>query len=173
MALTRDKKQAVVEDVTGLLSQSKMTVIASYKGTAVKDMQALRRQAKENGTTVKVIKNRLVIQALNNLDNLKGIETSAFEGMLAYAFNPEDEVAPAQSLAAFAKNKPTLSFVGAITAEGNWLDAEQVKALAELPSKPQLIASVLALLGTPIRSVISAVGSPLPAIVSGLQAKSN
>ena len=173
MPLTKDKKIAVVADVTSLLGSSKMTVVATYQGTAVKDMQALRRQAKQNGTTVKVIKNRLVIQALNKLDNMKNIDPSRFQGMLTYAFNADDEVAPAQSLAAFAKNNPTLTFVGAITIDGNWLDSEQVKALSELPNKPQLIASVVSLLGSPIRSVISAVNSPLPAIVSGLQAKSN
>ena len=173
MPLTKDKKQAVVSEVTELLSQSKMTVIAAYTGTAVKDMQRLRREARDNNTTVKVIKNRLVMQAIKNLDNLKDIDVSQLQGMLAYAFNPEDEVAPAQNLAAFAKSNPTLSFVGAITPEGTWLSADQVKALADLPSKPQLIASVVSLLGSPIRSVVSAVGSPLPNILSGLQAKTN
>lgn len=173
MPLTKQKKEAVVAEVANLLSESKMTVIASYKGTAVKDMQSLRREAKQNGTTLKVIKNRLVIQALKKLDNLKAIDISELQGMLAYAFNSEDEVAPAQSLAAFAKNNPSLSFVGAITAEGNWLSSDQVKALADLPSKPQLISSVVSLLGSPIRSVVSAVGSPLPNVLSGLQSKSN
>ena len=173
MPLTKQKKEAVVAEVANLLSESKMTVIASYKGTAVKDMQSLRREAKQNGTTLKVIKNRLVIQALKKLDNLKAIDISELQGMLAYAFNSEDEVAPAQSLEAFAKNNPSLSFVGAITAEGNWLSSDQVKALADLPSKPQLISSVVSLLGSPIRSVVSAVGSPLPNVLSGLQSKSN
>ena len=58
MPLTKQKKEAVVAEVANLLSESKMTVIASYKGTAVKDMQSLRREAKQNGTTLKVIKNR-------------------------------------------------------------------------------------------------------------------
>lgn len=173
MPLTREKKNEVVSEVTDLLKQSKMTVIAAYKGTAVKDMQALRRQAKDNGTTVKVVKNRLVIQALKNLDNLKDVDVSELEGMLAYAFNADDEVAPAQSLAAFAKSNPTLSFVGAISPEGKWLTADEVKSLSELPSKPVLIASVVSLLGSPIRNVVSAVGSPLPNILSGLQAKTS
>jgi large subunit ribosomal protein L10 len=64
MALTKDKKQAVVAEVTDLLNSSKMTVVAKYEGTGVKALQELRRDAKQAGTTVKVIKNRLVIQAL-------------------------------------------------------------------------------------------------------------
>lgn len=173
MPLTREKKASIVADINSLLGQSKMTVIASYTGTAVKDMQALRAQAKDNGTIVKVVKNRLVMQAIKQVDSLKDIDVTQLEGMLAYAFNKEDEIAPAQSLAAFAKTNPTLSFVGAITPEGKWLTAEEVTSLAALPSKPVLIASVVALLGSPIRSVVSGISSQLPNVLSGLQAKTN
>jgi large subunit ribosomal protein L10 len=169
MPLTREKKESIVADLSSLLEQSKMTVVATYKGTAVKDMQALRAQAKENGTTVKVIKNRLVVQALKQLENLKDIDATKLEGMLVYAFNQNDEIAPAQNLATFAKNNSTLSFVGAITPEGKWLTAEEVTSLASLPSKPILIASVVALLGSPIRSVVSSLSSQLPNILSSLQ----
>src|SRR5689334_2686394 len=106
MALTKDKKQAVVKEVTDLLSDSKLTVVAKYEGTGVKALQQLRRDARQSGTKVKVVKNRLVIQALKSTDNLKDVDTSALEGMLLYAFNGEDEVAPAQNLNAFAKANP-------------------------------------------------------------------
>ncbi|MGH7234225.1 MAG: 50S ribosomal protein L10, partial [Candidatus Saccharimonadales bacterium] len=151
------------------LSASKMTVIVKYQGTPVKSLQALRREAKENGTVIKVIKNRLVIKALSQLEQFKSVDASPLEGMLAYAFNDSDEVAAASSLANFAKTNQTLEFVGAITPEGNWLSSEQVSKLAELPSKPALIASVVALLGTPIRSVIAAASTGLPNLLSALE----
>src|SRR3978361_187445 len=103
MALTKTGKQDVIKEVSDLLSTSKMTVVAKYQGTTVKALQTLRRDAKGNGTKVKVIKNRLVIQALQNNDVLKNADTSALEGMLLYAFNGEDEVAAAQILNTFAK----------------------------------------------------------------------
>ena len=68
MALSKDKKQQVVQDVNDLLSSSKMTVVAKYQGTTVKALQGLRKDARANGTKVKVIKNRLVIQALKSDD---------------------------------------------------------------------------------------------------------
>jgi large subunit ribosomal protein L10 len=95
-------------------------------------LQTLRRQGRENGTQLKVVKNRLVIKALQQTDALKEVDTTALEGMLLYAFNAEDEVAPAQVIANFAKTNPTLEFVGAISAEGKFLSAEDVKALATL-----------------------------------------
>jgi large subunit ribosomal protein L10 len=173
MPLTKAKKVEVVTDVSDLLKGSKLTVVAKYQGTSVKDMQSLRRQARENGTQVKVVKNRLVIQALKNIEQFKDIDTTELEGMLAYAFNKEDEVAPAQTIAQFAKSKPTMEFVGGISAEGKWLNAEKIKTLSELPSKSVLIASVISLLGSPVRSVVSAASGQLPAILSALQAKAN
>ncbi|MEJ0073037.1 MAG: hypothetical protein WDN27_03070 [Candidatus Saccharibacteria bacterium] len=76
--------------------------------------------------------------------------------MLLYAFNAEDEVAPAQVLNTFAKANPTLEFVGGITAEGKFIAASEVKALADLPSKPQLIAQVVATLLSPVNDVTNA-----------------
>src|SRR5690349_3923363 len=139
MALTKQKKQEVISEVSDLLNSSKMTVVTKYQGTPVKALQGLRRQARENGTTVKVVKNRLLIKALSDNKTLKETDTSALEGMLLYAFNTEDEVAPAQVIASFAKTNPTLEFVGAITAEGIFIDANEVKALSALPGKAQLI----------------------------------
>ncbi len=59
MALSKDKKQAVVDELTAVLSEAKIAVIADYTGLTVKEMQELRRNAKEQGTNVKVVKNRL------------------------------------------------------------------------------------------------------------------
>ena len=171
MALTKDKKNQVIAEVADLLASSKMTVIAAYQGTPVKAMQALRRQGNENGTKLKVVKNRLVIQAIKSQENLKDVETSALNGMLLYAFNNTDEVAPAKVLAEFAKTQPTLQFVGAISPEGKFLSAEEIKALATLPSKNELIAQVVATLLSPVHDVTSALSGNLHALLDGIEAK--
>ena len=170
MALTKAKKQDVIDEVSQLLKDSKMTVVASYQGTPVKAMQALRKQGKDSGTVLKVVKNRLVIQALKSSDVHKDADMSALEGMLLYAFNDADEVAPAQTIADFAKKQTTLSFIGAYTAEGKFIPADDVKALAELPSKPQLIAQVMATLSSPLDGSISGLAGGLSGILSGLEA---
>lgn len=171
MALTKNQKQDVVQEVTDLLSSSKMTVVAKYEGTTVKAMQGLRREAKANGTRVKVVKNRLVVQALKGSDTFKDTDTSALEGMLLYAFNGEDEVAAAQVLNAFAKANPNVEFVGAIDAEGKFLGSEDVKALAKLPGKNQLLAGIVSLLNSPIRGVVGSLGGNLHGLLQGLEAK--
>lgn len=171
MALTKSQKQDVIDEVVELLSGSKMTVIAKYEGTGVKALQTLRRDARANGTKVKVIKNRLVIQAIKKSDELKDLDTDALRGMLLYAFNSDDEVAPAQSLHSFAKLNPTLEFVGAISAEGKFLDAETVKSLAVLPGKNQLIAGLIKTLNSPVQGIVSGLSGDLHGLLKGLEAK--
>jgi len=173
MSLTKDKKHQVVDEVTELLTGSKMTVVAAYQGTPVKAMQQLRRDAKQNGTVVKVVKNRLVIKAIEAAEQLKDADTSAIKGQLLYAFNSQDEVAPAQALANFAKVQQTLEFVGAFSAEGKFLGADEVKALATLPSKNELIAQVIATLTSPLNDVMNGLSGNLHALLDGVEAKAS
>lgn len=173
MALTKDKKHEVVDEVSALLNDSRMTVVAAYTGTPVKAMQQLRRDAKQNGTVLKVVKNRLVIKAIESAEQLKGVETDAIKGQLLYAFNSQDEVAPAQAIANFAKTQPTLEFVGAISAEGKFLSADEVKALATLPGKNDLIAQVLATLNSPVNDVMGGLSGNLHALLDGVEAKAS
>lgn len=171
MALTKQQKNDVVSEVAEMLSSSKMTVVASYQGTTVKAMQQLRRDARGNGTKVQVVKNRLVVKALQQVDSLKGVDVSNLNGQLIYAFNSEDEVAPASALNTFAKQNPSIVFVGAITAEGKFISAEDVKALASLPTKNELIAQVVATLISPVNDVVSGLSGNLHALLDGVEAK--
>lgn len=171
MALTKQEKGDVIAEVSELLATSKMTVVAEYQGTTVKAMQALRRQARENGTKVKVVKNRLVKQALKDNDVLRDVDTSALTSMLVYAFNGEDEVAAAQVLSKFAKTTPTIKFVGGISAEGKFVSADDVKALANLPGKNELIAQVVAQLLSPVHDTTNALSGNLHALLDGVADK--
>lgn len=173
MALTKDKKNEVVAEIAELLSDAKMTVVTKYQGTTVKALQNLRREGRSSGTQMKVVKNRLVIKALQQTDALKDVDTSELNGMLLYAFNAEDEVAPAQVIANFAKQNPTLEFVGAISAEGKFLSADEVKSLATLPSKAVLIGSVVSTLLAPLNDSINGLGGNLHALLDGVREKAN
>lgn len=173
MALTKNKKNEVIDEVKALLDNSKMTVAARYKGTTVKAMQQLRRSARQNGTIVKVVKNRLVIKALQQSETFKDAPVNELTSMLVYAFNPDDEVAPAQALAEFAKKNPTIEFVGAYTSDGKFMDSLAVKALSVLPSKPQLIAGLINTLNSPLRTVMGSLDSNLHGLLEGIANKAS
>lgn len=171
MAISRDKKNALVSELTDVLSSAKMTVFAQYQGLSVADLQALRRSAREAGVTIKVVKNRLVRVALTSIDTYKDTDTSPLIGQLVYAISSEDEVAPAQVLNEFAKTHPGLVFAGAFSGEGATLSADEVKALAGLPSKNQLIAQVIAQLLSPVHDTTNALSGNLHALLDGVEAK--
>jgi large subunit ribosomal protein L10 len=172
MALTKDQKNTIVSDTAKLLSEAKMTVVASYPGTTVSSIQTLRKQARENGTTIRVIKNRLVIKALSQTENLKDIPTTAITGQLLYAFNNEDEVAPAQVIANFAKTSPTLEFIGAFTAEGQFLGTDDVKALASLPTKDQLRGQLVGTIAAPLSGFVNVLAGNVRGVLNVLTARS-
>ncbi|MEI8338426.1 MAG: 50S ribosomal protein L10 [bacterium] len=171
MALTKLQKNDIISEIADLLSGSKMTVVANYEGTTVKSLQQLRRDATENGTTIKVVKNRLVIQALKSLDDFKDVDSSALEGMLLYAFNDEDEVSAAQVLKTFSKKNPSLNFVGGISAQGEFMSADDVNALAGLPSKNQLLAGLIYTLNAPLNSVTGSLSGNLHGLLDGIKEK--
>jgi len=171
MAISRDKKNALVAELSEALTASKMTVFAQYQGLTVADVQELRKAAREAGVTIKVVKNRLVRVALSGIDTYKSTDTSALTGQLLYAISSDDEVAPAQVLAAFAKTHPALQFAGAFSGEGAVLSADEVKALSNLPSKNQLIGEVVAQLLSPVNDITNALSGNLHGLLDGVKAK--
>ncbi len=173
MAITRGKKQTLVSELNDLLGTSKMTAFAHYDGLTVADLQILRRAAREQGITIKIVKNRLVRVALSQNENLKGADTSPLTGQLLYAVSSEDEVAPAQVLAKFAKTHADLKIAGAISAQGELLGVDEVKSLATLPSKNELIAQVLATLSSPLSDVMGGLSGNLHALLDGVEAKAS
>lgn len=171
MAITRDKKNALVAEMSETLQSAKMTVFAQYQGLSVAEMQQLRAAARESGVTLKVAKNRLVRVAMSQLDTYKDVDTSALQGQLIYAASSEDEVAPAQVLHEFAKKHPSIQFAGAFSGEGALLSADEVKALAVLPSKEQLIGGVVSQLLSPVNDITNALSGNLHALLDGVEAK--
>lgn len=171
MALSKDKKAEVVSQIAELLSNSKLTVLAKYSGTSVKSMQQLRNQAQQNGTVVHVVKNRLVKKALESNDKFKAVDLSLLSGQLLYAFSNEDEVAPAQNLAAFAKLEPQIEFVGGLSADGQVLSADDIKELANLPSKDQLRAQLVGTIGAPLSGFVNVLSGNVRGVLNVLTAR--
>jgi large subunit ribosomal protein L10 len=150
MAISRDKKETLVAELADLFASAKGTVGATYTGLSVADMQELRGQAREQGVVIKVVKNRLVRVALSQDDKFAKADTSLLGGQLVYAFSSDDEVAPAQTLAKFAKKHPELQLVAGFDGEGHALTTATVKALAELPTKEQLRGQVVSVFAAPL-----------------------
>jgi large subunit ribosomal protein L10 len=172
MAISRNKKNELVAELNELLASAKMTVFAEYKGVTVQDLQVLRRSAREAGVAIKVVKNRLVKVAIADIKDLKDVDVTDLKGQLLYAISSDDEVAPAQVLDKFAKEHPELVTIGAFSGIGANLSAEEVKSLAGLPSKEQLIGQVVDMLLSPVNDVVSGLNG-LGGILNSLEAKAS
>ena len=171
MAKSREAKNKELTELVDLLGTSKLTVVAQYSGLSVTQMQELKRSSKESGTQVRVAKNRLVRIAAEKVDSLKDTDLSSVTGQVLYAFNSEDEVAPAQSLHNFAKSNPALEFVGAISETGEFLDADQVKALASLPSKDQLRGQLVGVLAAPLSGLVGVLNGNMRGLLTVLNGR--
>lgn len=171
MAISRDKKQTLVAELTELLKDAKGTAFARYQTLTVADLQELRKAAREAGVTIKVVKNRLVRVALQEIDTYKETDTSLLVGQLVYAVSTEDEVMPAKVLDTFAKTHPALQLVGGFSGEGLAISEADVKALAGLPSKDQLVAQVVSQLLSPVHDTVNALGGNLHGLLDGIEAK--
>ena len=171
MAISRDKKQTLVAELTELLKDAKGTAFARYQTLTVADLQELRKEAREAGVTIKVVKNRLVRVALQGIDTYKETDTSLLVGQLVYAVSSEDEVMQAKVLDTFAKTHPALQLAGGFSGEGLAISEADVKALAGLPSKDQLVAQVVSQLLSPVHDTVNALGGNLHGLLDGIEAK--
>lgn len=171
MAVSKDKKLALVNELRELFAAAKGTAVAKYQGISVAELQELRKAARQAGVTIKVVKNRLVRVAMTDSTTYKATDTSALLGQLLYAFSDEEEVAPSKVLDEFAKTHPSLELVAGFSGEGLAQSATDVKALAGLPSKHQLIAEVVAQLLSPVHDTTNALSGNLHALLDGVEAK--
>lgn len=171
MAISKDKKTSLVADLTDLLGSAKTTVFAKYQGLSVADLQALRALAREQGVTIKIVKNRLVKVALGEIAVYKDTDTTNLTGQLLYATSSTDEVAPAKILAKFAKDHQMLEIAGGFSGEGKNMTPDDIKSLSMLPSKEELIGSVVTMLLSPVTDTVSGLSGNLHAILDGVADK--
>jgi len=148
-SIIETKKQIVVE-IADKLKASKSTVVVDYRGLNVAELTELRKQLREAGIDFKVYKNSMTRRAADAVE-LSGLN-EALTGPNAVAFSNEDVVAPAKIINDFAKKHEALEIKAGVI-EGNLATAEDIKALAELPSREGLLSMLLSVLQAPIRNL--------------------
>jgi large subunit ribosomal protein L10 len=146
LSLNRNEKQTVVTDVAAQAARSQTLALAEYRGLTVAHMDVLRKQAREQGVYLHVLKNTLARRAVAGTPFEVAAETMV--GPLIYGFS-EDAVAAAKVLSDFAKGNDKLIVKGGAYA-GRVLNADGVKSLASIPSKEVLLAQLLGLMQSPI-----------------------
>ncbi|MDE2094764.1 MAG: 50S ribosomal protein L10 [Burkholderiales bacterium] len=149
MSLNKSEKQTVVADVAAQVARSQTLALAEYRGLTVAHLDVLRRQAREKGVYLHVLKNTLARRAVAGTPF--EVASASMVGPLIYGFS-EDAVAAAKVLSDFAKGNDKLIVKGGAYA-GKVLNADGVKSLASIPSKEVLLAQLLGLMQSPISRI--------------------
>lgn len=170
MAITREAKEQAVQQLTNDLGRIKLAVMTDYRGLTVAEVEELRANLRSEGISYKVTKNTLLKLAVKNNPELKGVDLSAFTGPMALALGFDDEVAPARVIFQYAKSHDALDIVGGITGEGKLLTGAEVKALATLPSREQLLAQVVGTIAAPLSGFVGVMAGNVRSIVNVLNA---
>ena len=168
MAVTSEKL-SIVSELKVKLSSSKGAVLTNYRGLTVAQDTQLRRNLREAGVNYHVVKNTMTRIAAQEL-GIEGLDVY-LEGPTALALSNTDPVAPARVISNFIKdNKLKVMEIKAGLLDGQVIDAQSVKALADLPSRDVLLAQVLAGMQTPIVGIVNVLQGSIRKVVYALEA---
>ena len=163
--MARPEKAAVVKELTDKFTSAKSLVITDYLGLNVAEMTELRSKLREAGVEFKVVKNTLATIAANDVEMDE--MTKYFSGPTAIAFGEEDAVSPAKILVEYAKDHEVLE-VKAGLLNGEIIAKEKVEALAEIPSREELLAKAFASMKAPLTGLVNVLQGNIRGLVQVL-----
>jgi len=166
VALNRSEKAVVIEEVAAKVAAAKTIVVAEYRGLGVVQITNLRRQARQGGVYLRVLKNSLARRAVAGTP-FEGL-SDQMVGPLIYGISI-DPVAAAKVISAFAKDNDKL-VVKAGAMPNYLMDANGVKALASMPSREELLSKLLGTMQAPIAQFVRTLNEVPTKFVRGLAA---
>lgn len=160
--MNREEKAQVISEFAEGIGKATNAFLIDFKGVTVPQVTELRKQVRETGSSYIVVKNTLALIAVKDspLVQLK----EQFSGPTAVAYNTTDAVALAKALTKFAKDVPAVQFKGAMLG-GQIVPASEIQAIANLPSREELIAKLLFVLQQPIRGLVTVLQANLRNLV--------
>ena len=165
--MNREQKGEIVAELTDRLSGSPNIYLTDFTGVSVKSITEFRRQLRAAGVEYTVVKNTLALRALEAA-SVSGIE-DVFAGPTAFVFAGDDPLAAAQVLTEFSKKHEQFT-VKAGFVDGQQVSAADVKRLASLPSRDEMLGQVAGLMQAPLQSFVGALDGLLYQMVGVLDA---
>ena len=162
-------KVEMVEELHGMFSRAKSAVVANYQGIDAEGIRALRVHMRNRSVDFRVVKNTLARRAVK--DTSLEVLSEDFKGPISILVGFEDVVAPAKALADFARSDATKSpevICGVV--EGKKVSPGEIQALAELPSREELISQMLSVFQGPTTNFAGVFSSLLRKLVGTLDA---
>lgn len=167
MPKSREAKSAMVAELKEKFSQAQSLVLADYRGVTVEEVSSLRRKLSESGVEFKVVKNTLAGIVARDLG--LGELDRFLEGPTAIAFGLNDPIAPAKGLLDFIEERKKMGIKGGVL-NGKVIDLADVKSLARLPSRNELLARVLGVMQAPLAGLAGCLQAPLRGFATAVDA---
>ncbi|RME58423.1 MAG: 50S ribosomal protein L10 [Candidatus Dadabacteria bacterium] len=170
--LTREEKNALIENLRKELQASSMVVCARYHGLTAAQIEELRKLLKQNGAKGQVAKNTLLKLSFQRAVEGKDCEENSLEaffklleGPNLFVFAKEDPPKAARVLTDFRKENEALDIKGGWF-EGRFIEENEINEIAKLPSREELLAKLLALLNAPATRLLSLMQAPAQRFVT-------
>ena len=165
MPKTKVQKENDLKKIKDQISNAKSVVFTDYKGMKMPELQALRKNIKAKGGSFEIAKITLVGRAFDSAR----VKEIANKSSLAIAYSVEDEVSVPKEIKKFGKTNPNIKILGGYY-EGNFISAQEMIALADIPSKEELIVKLLGTLNAPLSKTLNILSGQAPKLVRTLQA---
>ena len=163
--MNKTEKNSAVDELKESLGSARNAFVLGFSGIKVPDVTELRKQVRGTKSKYLVVKNTLALRAIKGgaLEPLG----DQFTGPTAVAYNTDSPVTLAKVLTTFAKTNTAISFKGAVV-EGRAIPAAQIQAIAELPTREELVARLLFMLQSPVRRLVTVMNGPIRNLASVL-----
>lgn len=166
MPKTKQQKREMLLEITSLIEQSRCIVFSTFSGVAIKGVEQLRKSLRDSGASYKVFKKTILKKVFKD----KGIDCAEIEGWFgnvgaAASFN--DEIAPAKILFERSKDLPALKIEAGML-EGKYISGDQVRQLAILPGREELIAKVVGSIHSPLVAFVNVLSGNQRALITVL-----
>lgn len=168
MAISREKKVKILQDLTEQFKKAKSVVLADYRGLDVKNLRSLRKKLREKSVELKIAKKTLLKKAVQDAGRPE-IPEELLKGPICAAFSYQDEIIPAKEIFLFSRQTGFLKLTGGLIGE-DILNQEQIKALALIPSREELLAQLAADLKAPLFGLYHALSFNLRGLLNVLKA---
>jgi large subunit ribosomal protein L10 len=165
MAITKEKKQEIIKELTDKIEKQKAVVFIDYTGTNVKDLSELRKGLRNFGSELKIAKKTLINRAFE--EKKVDVKVRDLGGQVGVVFGFEDEISPSKNVYEFSKTHETVKILGGIL-EGSFYGMSEMIKIAELPSKQQLLGGLLGTLNAPISNFAYVLSGTMSQFVQAL-----
>lgn len=169
MAISKERKEAVLAKYQDWLKRSQAVILVEYTGASMKDMDNIRAKIRDTGGEFHVVKNTLVRRAF--ADRGLALSEDVLDKSTAISFAYADPAATAKALADVSKNMQFIKVKGGFMG-AQLLSAAQVKSLAELPPLPVVRAQLLGVLQAPAGKLARTLAEPARSLAAVLRARS-